>query len=75
LFDTGKILLSDYLVTEPKMSCQTSFTELEYRNKKRLTRREVFLAEMAQVMPWTELLAAIEPHYPEAGRRGRPPLE
>lgn len=29
------------------------------------------LAEMDQVAPWKRLLALIEPHYPEAGRRGR----
>jgi hypothetical protein len=31
------------------MPCQTSFAEPEYRNKKRLARREVSLAEMAHV--------------------------
>lgn len=56
------------------MSRQTSFAELEYRNKKRLTRREVFLAEMERVTPWVELLAVVEPHYPKSGRRGRPPM-
>jgi hypothetical protein len=34
----------------------------------------VFLAEMDQVMPWPLLEATIEPHYPKAGRRGRPPM-
>jgi len=52
------------------MSRQASFAELEYRNKKRLTRREVFLAEMEWVTPWVELLAVVEPHYPRSGRRG-----
>jgi IS5 family transposase len=56
------------------MSQQRSFAEVEYRNKKRQTRREVFLAEMEAVMPWTKLLAKLEPHYPKAGRRGRPPM-
>jgi len=56
------------------MSQQLSFAEVEYNTKKRLTRREVFLAEMEQVVPWLELLAVVEPHYPKPGRRGRPPM-
>ena len=37
------------------------------------TRREVFLEEMEQVVPWRELCALIEPHYPKPGN-GRPPV-
>jgi IS5 family transposase len=37
------------------------------------TRRAVFLEEMEQVVPWWELWALIEPHYPKAGN-GRPPI-
>jgi len=37
------------------------------------TRRAVFLEEMNQVVPWRELCALIEPHYPKAGS-GRPPI-
>lgn len=37
------------------------------------TRRAAFLAEMDQVVPWSQLCALIEPHYPKAGR-GRPPV-
>ena len=37
------------------------------------TRREVFLEEMEQVVPWRELWALIEPHYPKPGN-GRPPV-
>jgi IS5 family transposase len=53
---------------------QASFSDLEYAHKKRRTRRETFLAEMDVVVPWQELLAVVEPHYPRAGRRGRPPV-
>ncbi|MCD2451133.1 IS5 family transposase [Methylicorpusculum oleiharenae] len=53
---------------------QTSFAELEYASKKRQTRREKFLAEMAQLVPWTLLLAQLEPHYPKSGRRGWQPM-
>lgn len=53
---------------------QTSFADLEYARKKRQTRREKFLAEMEQVVPWSSLLAKLEAHYPQSGRRGRQPM-
>ena len=37
------------------------------------TRREAFLAQMEALVPWSELGALIEPHYPKAGN-GRPPI-
>ena len=37
------------------------------------TRRAAFLEEMNQVVPWRELCALIEPHYPKTGN-GRPPI-
>ena len=37
------------------------------------TKRAFFLEEMEQVVPWSELCALIEPHYPKAGN-GRPPV-
>jgi len=39
----------------------------------RQTRRAEFLAQMNQVVPWADLVALIEPHYPKAGN-GRPPV-
>jgi IS5 family transposase len=39
----------------------------------RQTRQRVFLAEMEQTVPWTQLLAPIAPHAPVA-RTGRPPF-
>lgn len=56
------------------MMRQTSFADLEYANKNRLTWREVFLNEMEVVVPWSALLARLEPHYPKSGRRGRQPM-
>ena len=53
---------------------QTTFASLAFERKKKQTRRERFLAEMEKVVPWAALLAAIEPHYPTTGRRGRPPM-
>ena len=38
------------------------------------TRREKFLDEMQQVIPWSGLCAVIEPFYPKGGGRGRPPI-
>jgi IS5 family transposase len=50
-----------------------SFASLAYENKKKKTRREKFLEEMDQVIPWKELLPEIQKHYPKAGN-GRQPL-
>ncbi|MDV2453749.1 IS5 family transposase, partial [Xanthomonas hortorum] len=41
--------------------------------KRKQTRREIFLAEMEQVVPWQQLLGLIAPHYPVSGRPGRQP--
>ncbi len=37
------------------------------------TRKREFLEEMQRVVPWAELIALIEPHYPR-GKTGRPPM-
>ena len=57
----------------PTPPTQVSFAQAEYEKKKR-TRREVFLEKMEQVVPWTRLMQVIEPHYPKSGKRGRPPI-
>src|SRR5437667_11994383 len=57
-----------------RMLGEASGSDLEYANKKRRTRRELFLAEMDAVVQWPELLAVVEPHYPRTGGRGRPPI-
>jgi len=51
---------------------QMSFSDAEYAGKRKQTRRETFLAEMEQVVPWEALLALIEPVYPKAGNGRRP---
>ncbi|MFW8567348.1 IS5 family transposase [Orrella sp. 11846] len=51
---------------------QLSFSDFEHSTKRKQTRREKFLLEMDQVIPWSRLLALIEPVYPK-GRTGRPP--
>jgi IS5 family transposase len=51
---------------------QLSFSTLDHQNKKKRTKREVFLAEMEAVVPWALLLELIEPYYPKAGNGRRP---
>jgi len=53
---------------------QTSLASLTYNVKKKQARREKFLAEMEKAAPWQALLAVIEPHYPQSGRKGRQPM-
>lgn len=39
------------------------------------TRRELFLAEMDKIVPWSDLCAVVEPFYPKQGSgAGRPPV-
>ena len=52
---------------------QQTFASLGWTRKGKVTRRERFLAEMDAVIPWVELVALIEPHYPKAGN-GRQPI-
>lgn len=55
---------------------QQTFSDFEFSSKKKTTRREKFLTEMDQVVPWAALTKLIEPFYPVAGRGRRPyPLE
>jgi transposase, IS5 family len=55
---------------------QTTFSSLAWNGKKKTTRREAFLAEMDQVIPWQKFMQLIEPVYPKAGAGRQPhPLE
>lgn len=57
---------------------QQSLSMLEDRNasfvrpRGRRTKREIFLEQMEQIVPWAQLTAVIEPHYPKAGNGRRP---
>ena len=53
---------------------QRSFSDLEYAAKKKVTRRDRFLAEIEAVTPWSVLIAEIAPFYPKGEGRGRPPM-
>jgi IS5 family transposase len=50
---------------------QMTFADAEYAGKRKQTRKELFLIEMDQVVPWKGLVALIDPHYPK-GEGGRP---
>jgi hypothetical protein len=51
---------------------QTLASQASFEKYGRKTRRELFLEEMNQVVPWSELEALVEPHYPKAGNGRRP---
>jgi len=51
---------------------QPSFTDIEYGNRRRVSRRERFLETMDATIPWTRWVGLIEPHY-YSSTRGRKP--
>jgi IS5 family transposase len=53
---------------------QKSFSDLEYAAKKKLTRRDRFLAKIDSVTPWSQLHELIAPFYPKVEGAGRPPI-
>jgi IS5 family transposase len=53
------------------MERQTTFTDMEYANRRKKTRRENFLEAMDKIIPWGGLCALIEPHYFH-NKTGRP---
>lgn len=50
---------------------QMTFADAEYADKRKQTRKKLFLIEMDQVVPWKGLINLIEPHYAN-GDGGRP---
>lgn len=56
---------------------QISFAQAEHQNKKKITRRERFPAQMDALMPWQRLIKALSPSCflkSAGGKRGRPPI-
>ncbi len=53
-------------------SDQPSFTDIEYGNRRRASRREQFLVTMDATIPWATWVGLIEPHY-YSNTRGRKP--
>ena len=50
---------------------QQTFTDIEYSNRKKKTKREEFLEIMDEIIPWEEWAEYVRPYYPD-GKRGRP---
>ncbi len=55
------------------MGQRTLASQGSFEKYGRKSRRESFLETMESIVPWTELEALIEPHYPRAGN-GRQPV-
>ena len=53
---------------------QQTFADASFEQYRKPTRRERFLAEMEQVIPWSKLAAVIQPYYPKPEGAGRPPV-
>jgi len=51
---------------------QQSMADMEYGNRKRKTKRDIFLQAMDDMIPWEKIIETVRPHYPP-GNRGRPP--
>jgi IS5 family transposase len=54
------------------MRQQTLASQASFEQFGRKGKRELFLDRMEQVVPWLELLALVEPHYPKAGNGRKP---
>ena len=52
---------------------QLSFGDMEYTNRRRKTKRELFLEQMDKIIPWADWVDMIAAYYPP-GKRGRPPI-
>ena len=53
---------------------QRTLAEEGFERFRKPTRREKFLADMEQVIPWSGLCGVIEPFYPQGKGAGRPPI-
>src|SRR6202045_3302829 len=52
---------------------QTLASQTSFEKHGRKSKRELFLDQMEEVVPWSELLSLVVPHYPKAGN-GRQPV-
>ena len=52
---------------------QLSFRDMEYTNRRRKTKRELFLEQMDKIIPWADWVNMIAAYYP-SGKRGRSPI-
>lgn len=51
---------------------QQTFSDIEYGNRRKKTKREEFLDSMNEIIPWDNWIELISEYYP-SGKRGRPP--
>ena len=51
---------------------QQTFSDIEYSNRRKKTKREEFLESMDEMIPWDHWGGIIRPYYP-SGKRRRPP--
>lgn len=51
---------------------QQTFSDIEYSNRRKKTKREEFLDSMDDMIPWGHWVGIIRPYYPSR-KRGRPP--
>lgn len=52
---------------------QLTFSDMEYSNRKKKTKREAFLDAMEEIIPWSYWVEIIRPYY-FANKRGRKPI-
>ena len=52
---------------------QLTFSDMEYSNRKRKTKREEFLDAMEEIIPWKYWVDMIRPYYFN-NQRGRKPI-
>ena len=52
---------------------QLTFSDMEYSNRKKKTKREEFLDAMEEIIPWSYWVEMIRPYY-FANKRGRKPI-
>jgi len=53
---------------------QQSFANGSFEKYRKPTRKELFLKDMEQIIPWKELTAIIKPFYPNPKKAGRRPV-
>ena len=53
---------------------QMTLSDMEYANRRRITKREAFLNSMEEIVPWEAWVEIIRPYY-YSNRRGRKPIQ
>lgn len=56
------------------LTMEVSYSELEYAAKKKVTRQDRFLMVINAVIPWSSVVAEIEPYYPKVIGLGQLPI-